>query len=294
MFDSIVIGSGPAGITASLYMARAGLKVLVISKKESTLDKAEKIENYYGFEEPISGEKLKEKGIKQAQRLGVEILEKEAISIKYSENGAYEVIVANQGKDEEYIAKTVVLATGVNRNKAKIKGIKEFEGRGISYCAICDAAFYRNKNVAVLGSGDYAIGEIEELLPIAATVTMITNGQEPIEYRSEKVEINTKKIKEFRGDTKVQEIEFEDNTKQNIDGIFIAQGVASSVDFAKKIGARIENNYIAVNENMETTVPNIYACGDCTGGILQISKAVYEGTKAGMEIIKKLKRNMQV
>lgn len=294
MFDSIVIGSGPAGITASLYMARAGLKVLVISKKESTLDKAEKIENYYGFEEPISGEKLKEKGIKQAQRLGVEILEKEAISIKYSENGAYEVIVANQGKDEEYIAKTVVLATGVNRNKAKIKGIKEFEGRGISYCAICDAAFYRNKNVAVLGSGEYAVGEIEELLPIAATVTMITNGQEPIEYRSEKVEINTKKIKEFRGDIKVQEIEFEDNTKQNIDGIFIAQGVASSVDFAKKIGARIENNYIAVNENMETTVPNIYACGDCTGGILQISKAVYEGTKAGMEIIKKIKRNMQV
>ena len=294
MFDSIVIGSGPAGITASLYMARAGLKVLVISKKESTLDKAEKIENYYGFEEPISGEKLKEKGIKQAQRLGVDILEKEAISIKYSENGAYEVIVANQGKNEEYIAKTVVLATGVNRNKAKIKGIKEFEGRGISYCAICDAAFYRNKNVAVLGSGEYAVGEIEELLPIAATVTMITNGQEPIEYRSEKVEINTKKIKEFRGDTKVQEIEFEDNTKQNIDGIFIAQGVASSVDFAKKLGARIENNYIAVNENMETTVPNIYACGDCTGGILQISKAVYEGTKAGMEIIKKLKRNMQV
>ena len=294
MFDSIVIGSGPAGITASLYMARAGLKVLVISKKESTLDKAEKIENYYGFEEPISGEKLKEKGIKQAQRLGVEILEKEAISIKYSENEAYEVIVANQGKDEEYIAKTVVLATGVNRNTAKIKGIKEFEGRGISYCAICDAAFYRNKNVAVLGSGDYAIGEIEELLPIVSSVTMITNGQEPIEYRNEKVEINTKKIKEFRGDTKVQEIEFEDNTKQNIDGIFIAQGVASSVDFAKKLGARIENNYIAVNENMETTVPNIYACGDCTGGILQISKAVYEGTKAGMEIIKKLKRNMQV
>lgn len=293
MFDSIVIGSGPAGITASLYMARAGLKVLVISKKESTLDKAEKIENYYGFEEPISGEKLKEKGIKQAQRLGVDILEKEAISIKYSENEAYEVIVANQGKDEEYIAKTVVLATGVNRNTAKIKGIKEFEGRGISYCAICDAAFYRNKNVAVLGSGDYAIGEIEELLPIVSSVTMITNGQEPIEYRSEKVEINTKKIREFRGDTKIQEIEFEDNTKQNIDGIFIAQGIASSVDFAKKLGARIENNYIAVNENMETTVPNIYACGDCTGGILQISKAVYEGTKAGMEIIKKIKRNMQ-
>ena len=170
MFDSIVIGSGPAGITASIYMARAGLKVLVISKKESTLDKAEKIENYYGFEKPISGKELKENGIKQAKRLGIELLEKEAISIKYSENDTYEVIVANQGIDEIYIAKTVVLATGVNRNTATIKGIKEFEGRGISYCAICDAAFYRNKNVAVLGSGNYAIGEIEELLPIVSNV----------------------------------------------------------------------------------------------------------------------------
>lgn len=288
MFDSIIIGSGPAGISASLYIARAGLKVLVISKKESTLDKAEKIENYYGFENPISGKELKENGIKQAKKLGVKILEKEVIGLKYSENNCYEVIVANQGVKEKYIARTVVLATGVNRNKSNIKGIKEFEGRGISYCAICDAAFYKNKNVAVLGSGDYAIGEIQELLPIVRSVTMITNGQEPIEYRNEKVILNTKKVKEFRGNKKLEEIEFEDNTKQNIDGIFIAQGIASSVDFAKKLGAKVESNYIVVNEKMETTVPNIYACGDCTGGILQISKAVYEGTKAGIEIINKL------
>lgn len=289
MFDSIVIGSGPAGITASIYMARAGLKVLIISKKESTLEKAEKIENYYGFEKPITGKELRENGIKQAENLGIKILEKEVIGVKYCENNCYEVVVANQSIDEKYAAKTIVLATGVNRNKARIKGIEEFEGRGISYCAICDAAFYRNKNVAVLGNGDYAIGEIEELLPVVQKVTMITNGEEPVEYRSEKVNINTKKIREFRGDKKIQEIEFEDDTKQEIDGIFIAQGVASSVDFAKKLGARVENNYIVVNDEMETTVPNIYACGDCTGGILQISKAVYQGTKAGLEIINKLK-----
>lgn len=292
MFDSIIIGSGPAGISASLYIARAGLKVLVISKRESSLDKAEKIENYYGFENSISGKELKENGIKQAKKIGVNILEKEVIGIKYSDNNCYEVIVANQGIEEKYIAKTVVLATGVNRNKSKIKGIKEFEGRGISYCAICDAAFYKNKDVAVLGSGDYAIGEIQELLPLVKTVTMITNGQEPIEYRNEKVFVNAKKIKEFKGKNKIEEIEYEDNTKQNIDGIFIAQGIASSVDFAKKLGAKVEKNYIVVNENMETTVPNIYACGDCTGGILQISKAVYEGTKAGIEIINKLKTNL--
>lgn len=289
MFDSIIIGSGPAGIAASLYIARAGFKVLIISKSESTLDKAEKIENYYGFEKPISGKKLRENGIKQAKNLGVEILEKEVIGIKYGENNCYEIIVANQSVQEKYVAKTVVLATGVSRNKAKIKGIEEFEGRGISYCAICDAAFYKNKNVAVLGSGDFAIGEIEELVPVVQSVTMITNGEKPVEYRSEKVDVNTKRIREFRGDKKIQEIEFEDNSVQNIDGVFIAQGVASSVDFAKKLGARVDNNYIVVNENMETTVPNIYACGDCTGGLLQISKAVYQGTKAGLEIINKLK-----
>lgn len=289
MYETIIIGSGPAGITASLYIARAGFKVLVISTNESKLDKAEKIENYYGFVNPISGEELKQNGIKQAQRLGVEILEKEVIGIKYSDNNSYEVIVANQGRDEKYTAQTVVLATGINRNKSTIKGIEEFEGRGISYCAICDAAFFRNKEVAVLGNGDYAIGEIQELLPIAKNVTMITNGQEPIEYRDERISVNTKRIKEFRGTKKIEEIEFTDNTKQSIDGIFIAQGIASSLDFAKKLGAKIENNYIVVNENMETTVPNIYACGDCTGGILQISKAVYEGTKAGLQVIKKLK-----
>lgn len=290
MYDSIIIGSGPAGITASLYMVRAGLKVLIISKNESTLDKAEHIENYYGFENGISGKELNDTGIKQAQNLGVEFLEKEVISIKYSEN-AYEVIVANQGINEKYLAKTIVLATGTNRNRPRIKGLKEFEGKGISYCAICDGAFFRNKDVGVLGNGDYAISEIEELLPIVKSVTMYTNGLEPIEYRSENVNVNTKKIREFRGGNIIEEIEFEDDSVEQINGIFIAQGVATSTDFAKKLGAMIENNYIVVNEKMETTVPNIYACGDCTGGLLQISKAVYEGTVAGLEIIRTLKTN---
>lgn len=288
MYDSIIIGSGPAGVTASLYMIRAGLKILIISKNQTALDKAEHIENYYGFENGISGKQLNDVGIKQAQNLGVQFLEKEVISIKYAEDG-YEVIVANQGIDEKYLTKTIVLATGTNRNRPRIKGLKEFEGKGISYCAICDGAFFRNKNVGVLGNGDYAISEIEELLPIAKSVTMFTNGLEPIEYRVDNVNINTKKIREFRGGNIIEEIEFEDDTTEEINGMFIAQGVATSTDFAKKLGAMIENNYIVVNDKMETTVPNIYACGDCTGGLLQISKAVYEGTVAGLEVIRKLK-----
>ena len=293
MYDTIIIGGGPAGITASLYIKRAGFNVLVITKGESALNKAKKIENYYGFEKPISGRVLIENGEKQAKALGVNILKKEVIGIKYTNDNNYEVITANQTQNERYIAKTIVLATGANRNKPNIKGVQEYEGKGISYCAICDAAFYKNKDVAVLGNGEYAIGEIEELLPVVKSVTMLTDGQEHIENRSnnEKFKINDKKIREFRGNTRIEEIEFEDNSTEKVNGIFIAQGTASSLDFAKKLGARIEGNYIIANDNMETTIPNVYAAGDCTGGILQISKAVYEGTKAGLSIINKLRRN---
>ena len=291
MYDAIIIGAGPAGITAGIYIKRAGFNVLVISKNESALNKANKIENYYGFEQPISGEELVKNGINQAKSLGINIVSKEVIGIKYSENNHYEVITANQSKDEKYIAKTVLLATGANRNRPNIKGIKEYEGKGISYCAVCDALFYKNKDVAVLGNGEYAIGEIEELLPIAKSVTMLTDSKEYVENRSnnEKLKINNKKIQEFRGTNQIEEIQFEDGTTEKINGIFIAQGTASSLDFAKKLGARIENNYIIVNENMETTIQNVYAAGDCTGGILQISKAVYEGTKSGLAIINKLR-----
>ncbi len=235
---------------------------------------------------------MQENGIKQAKNLGIKVVEKEVVGIQYGTTNEvnFEVKVANQGRDEKYEATIVVLATGSNRNKPNIYGIKEFEGRGVSYCAVCDAPFYRNKNVAVLGNGDYAIEEVENLLPIANKVLMLTNGENTAENRK-KININKKKIKEVQGDSKVRAIEFEDGTVEEIDGIFIAQGIASSTDFARKIGARIENNNIVVNENMETTINNLYACGDCTGGILQVSKAVYDGTKAGLAIIKKLRKN---
>ena len=292
MYDTIIIGNGPAGVSASLYIKRAGLKVLIISKNEGALTKAEKIDNYYGFENTISGKELLENGTNQAMRLGVEFINREVISIKYSKEN-FEVVVANQSPNEKYIAKTIVIATGANRNKPNIKGTKEFEGKGISYCAVCDAFFYRNKDVAVLGNGEYALGEIEELLPVVKSITMLTDGKDYVENReiADKVNINTKPIEEFRGTDKIEEIEFKDKSSQKISGIFIALGIANSLDFAQKLGARIENGNILVDDNMETTVKNVYACGDCTGGILQISKAVYEGTKAGLSIINRLREN---
>lgn len=280
MYDVIVIGSGPAGITAAIYSKRRNLSILVISKGNGTLQKAEKIDNYYGFENGISGKELYVNGIKQAKNLGIDFIEDEVINIEYINQFTIETV------NSKYEAKAVILATGVSRNVPNIKGIKEFEGKGVSYCAVCDSFFYKGKDVAVLGDGNYAIHEFETLKPIASSVTILTNGNTMVENRDSSIEVNSKKIREFRGDTKLEEVEFEDNTIQNLNGVFIAMGTASSSDLARKIGARIENNNIIVNENMETTVPGLFACGDCTGGLLQISKAVYEGAKAGLAVLK--------
>lgn len=282
MYDIIIIGSGPAGVSAAVYAKRGGANVLVISKDTGTLGKAKKIENYYGFKN-ISGKDLYENGLKQLENLNIEFVKDEVVQLNYTSQ--FEVTTVNN----IFQAKYVVLATGVSRNVPNIKGIKEFEGKGVSYCAICDAFFYRNKDVAVLGSGNYAIHEAEILKPVVKSVMLLTNSEKLVENRDIDLNVNEKKVREVRGFEKVDEIVFEDDTAQNINGIFVAIGTASTNDLARKIGARVENNKIIVNDNLETTVPNLYACGDCTGGILQISKATYEGTKVGLEIVNKLK-----
>ena len=282
MYDVIIIGAGPAGVSAAVYAKRGVLNVLVIAKDIGTLEKAKKIENYYGFKS-ITGEELYRNGLEQLKHLNIELVKDEVVQLNYTKK--FEVTTVNNVFESKY----VVLATGVSRNVPNIRGIKEFEGKGVSYCAICDAFFYRNKNVAVLGSGNYAIHEAEILKPVAKSVTLLTNNEKLVENRDIDLNVNEKKIREVRGYDKVDEVVFDDDTKEKVNGIFVAIGTASTNDLARKIGARVENNNIVVNKNLETNVPGLYACGDCTGGILQISKATYEGTKVGLEIINKIK-----
>lgn len=284
-YDVIIIGSGPAGISASLYTARANLKTLIISKGIGILEKVNKIDNYYGLENTLTGEELQEIGINQAKKLGVEFEEDEVVKVDYEDGFMVETI------NSRYKAKAVIIATGTSRKAPKINGIKEYEGRGISYCATCDAFFFRGKDVAVLGAQEYALHEAEELERVANSVTILTNGEKPVQNRSINFEVEEKKIREFRGNDSIEEIQFEDNTTKKIDGVFVAIGTATSSDLARKVGARIdEKGNILVDEGMSTNVPNLYACGDCTGGILQIAKAVYEGMVAGMSAIKSVKK----
>jgi len=278
IYDVIVIGNGPAGISSAIYAKRNNLNVLIVSKKESNLLLADKIENYYGFENPISGKELYETGIKQASNLDIPLVYDEVVDITFM--GNYVVSTPNNS----YETKTVIVSTGLSRVAPRIKGLKEFEGKGVSYCAVCDGFFYRKKDVAVLGNKDYALHELNVLKPIANNVTLLTNG---LEYNlNEEVSLNTKKIKEIRGTDVIEEIVFEDDSSLKVSGLFIAVGTASSVDFARKLGAEIANNKIIVNELMQTNVPGLYACGDTVKGTPQIAKAVYEGMVAGMEASK--------
>ena len=146
IYDAIIVGKGPAGISASIYLKRANRNILVIGKDGGALEKTKAIDNYYGFSNTITGKDLIEEGLKQAKRLGILIQTDEVLSIEKEQY--FKVETTNN----MYQSKAIILATGTNRNVPNIKGIKELEGRGVSYCAICDAFFYRNKEVGVLGS----------------------------------------------------------------------------------------------------------------------------------------------
>ena len=283
MYDIVVIGAGPAGISASLYAKRAGMNVLVLYHGISELEKAHKIDNYYGFIEGITGEELYNNGIKQAQNLGIEVLEKEITNIEIGENLCYNV----KATDKSFEAKAVIIATGNKKVKPNIKGIEEFEGKGISYCAICDGFFYKNKNVAIIGNGEFALSEAEDLENVVNNIVILTNGKEA--PNANKFKVDTRKIKQIKREQKVNSIEFEDGEKIDIDGIFIAEGIAGGGSFAKKLGIITKGDNLEVNENMETNIPGIFACGNLTGGLLQVNKAVYEGAKAGLQAVNYVK-----
>lgn len=280
MANIIVVGCGPAGVSAGIYAARAGVDTIIIGGRESALKKAHKIDNYYGFEEGTSGQQLFENGIKQAKSLGIEVIEDEVVGLSFGEKLTVTTI------KNTYTADSVILATGSSRAVPKIKGIKELEGKGVSYCAVCDGFFFRGKPLTVLGNGEYAVHEAKELLPLAQSVTIATDGKGMEVDVPEGVAVKTEKIAEIKGEGKVEIIAFENGAEHEASGVFVAMGVAGSADLARKIGAETEGNKIVVDENMATNVPGLFAAGDCVGGLLQISKAVSDGAIAGTNAVK--------
>ena len=287
MKKAIIIGSGPAGISAALYLQRSGkVQTVVISKGIGALAKAEKIENFYGFPEPISGRELHENGIEGAKRLGVQFIEEEVVSLSY--NAEMHPIVSTTQQDHS--ADAVLIATGTSRKTVPIKGLKEHEGKGVSYCAVCDAFFFRKKPVCVIGNGEYAVHEAEVLASTSGSVTILTNGLKMASEVPESITVIDKKIVSVNGEVTVESVQFEDGDTLEVKGVFVALGVAGSGELARKVGAETENGRIKVNEKMQTNLPGLYAAGDCTGGMLQVYKAVYDGATAGLAMLEYLKQ----
>lgn len=297
IYDCIIVGAGPAGIQASIYIKRAGMNPIVFYKGESELEKAEKIDNYYGFENGISGKELFEKGIMQATNSGIEIKKEEILNIEMEDNLEFKV----KSENDTYQAKAVILATGLKRIVPKIENIEKYINKGVSFCALCDGYFYRGKNVVVIGDGKNAIEEADVLKKVAKSVRILTSSEiKSINGTEQKVKSITLKddINEYKsnnGESNQEEVnknkasDSNDSNEIQVDGVFIAEGIAGGFEFAKRMGIITKNETIVVNDKMQTNVPGVFACGNITGGLLQVSKAVYEGAKAGINVINYIK-----
>ncbi len=281
MASIVIIGGGPAGLSAAIYAARASMQAVVLYQNGGALEKTEKIENYFGFEQAISGPELLARGRAQAARLGAHLVQAEVTGVEYAETGFHvHTTVGN------YAADAVILATGAPRAVPKIEGVAAFEGRGVSYCAICDAFFYRGRAVAVLGNGEYALEESRVLLPVAGAVTLLTNGAEAPAVLPEGLAVDTRPVRAVAGGETVEKAEFADGGALAVSGVFIAYGTAGSAELARKLGAETEGTRVRVDGSMATNVPGLFAAGDCTGGLLQVARAVADGAQAGLSAVK--------
>ena len=272
----IIIGGGPAGVSAALYLARAGVRTTIIENGPGALAKAHKIDNYYGI--AASGEKLYATGLEQAKALGVTVMQDEVLSVEYFD--AFTLSLKKHA--EQLTAPALLLATGTKNVTLNLPGLVQLEGKGISYCAVCDGFFFRKKNVAVLGSGAYALHEAEYLRHLADSVTILTNGASGELAQAAGFAVKTEKLAQLNGEAKLASISFADGSELAVDGLFIAMGTADSTDIARKLGAQINGRFIKIDADGKTNIPGLFAAGDCTGGLLQVSKAVHEGARAGL------------
>lgn len=284
--DLIIIGAGPAGINAGIYAKRSNVSsILIFNDDTSSLDSDIKIENFYS-RELISGKELKQLGINQARRLGIEVIDESILHIEVDYSN-FNIKVTS--KENTYQAKALILATGRKRISLNLSNIKELEKEGVSYCATCDGFFYKNKKVGVIGAKDFALNEYNYLKNIVSDIKLLTNGEDfsSENYKYEKLKISSinKNI-----DTDKLKISYSNGVTETFDGLFIALGNASSSDFAKQLGIALDSqNNIMVDENNKTNYKNIFACGDNTKGQFQISKALFEGMKAGTAASKYLR-----
>jgi len=293
--DVAIIGSGPGGLSAAIYTARAQLKTIVFGDyKKSNLYKSHIVANYLGFPEPVTGPFLAEKGLEHARKFGAELISNEIVDLKINDDGSFTL---KDDAKKHYTAKTVIIATGQSYALSGIKNEQSLTGKGVSYCVVCDGFFFKNKNVVVIGNGNYAGEEALQLLAYTKTITILSHGKEfsfseeikkDLETSGIKLQ-KTPRIKEITGDGKAEGLLISDGTTMATEGVFMAVGVAGATAFAKKLGLEMENAYIKADHGGKTNIPALFAAGDCTGSPAQMATSVGNGCNAALSAIKLLR-----
>ncbi len=284
-YNVIIIGGGPAGVSAALYLARANIKTAIVENGPGALARAHKIENFYGI--AASGPRLYAEGLEQARSLGVDIIQDEVLAVEYYDS----FVLTLKHAAEPLPAPALILATGTKNVTLNLPGLMELEGKGISYCAVCDGFFFRKKKLAVLGHGAFALHEAEYLRHIAAEVTVLTNGQDDSAAKAAGFATLTTPVTAVTGSERLEAVRFADGSKLEVSGLFIALGTADSTDMARKLGAQLDGRFIKVDADGATNIPGLFAAGDCIGGLKQVAKAVHDGARAGLAAIKFLRKN---
>ncbi|MDD4874291.1 MAG: thioredoxin-disulfide reductase [Dehalococcoidales bacterium] len=292
LYDVIIIGAGPAGLTAGLYTSRNKLSTLLIEKGiiGGNINEAEKVDNYPGFPQGISGIELTTLMHEQAVLYGTEELNDEVITVKTQDK--IRIVKTSRG---DFSAKALIIAGGSERQKMNVPGEKEFTGKGVSYCATCDAPFFREKKVAIIGGGNAAIFEALHVAKFASKVNIIHRRNElrataivqDKAFAEPKIEFiwNTV-VTEVEGEIFIKRLKLADvNTGEEssveIDGVFVAIGLIPSTSYLKDIVALDNMGYIIVNDRMETNVPGIFAAGDIrSNSIRQVISAAGDGATA--------------
>ncbi len=288
MIDIVVIGSGPAGLTAAIYARRSGKSVVVLENNSfgGQMTWSPRVQNYPGFPS-ISGNELADKMIEQASELGVEIEFDNVVMLK--KNGTFFKIFTDNA---EYSCKSVIIASGSKHRTLGLPKEEEFVGKGVSYCALCDGAFYQDKNIAVIGGGNSALQEIILLADIAKHVTVIQNlshltgEQSMIELVNEKENVSilaSTIVTGLIGKKSLEAIAIESSEHGNkrdlpVDGIFVAIGQKPDNEVFQNVCKLDENGFIVADESCLTSTPGIFAAGDCrTKKIRQIVTACGDG-----------------
>ncbi|HBQ26900.1 MAG TPA: thioredoxin-disulfide reductase [Syntrophomonas sp.] len=300
MYDVIIIGGGPAGLTAAIYTGRAKLTTLVLEAAMlgGNAGQTDLIDNYPGFPFGISGSDLMDNFLKQAERFGTEIRIEEVTGIEESPGGKR--VITTEG---EYLARAVIITVGARRRELEVEGEKEYLGRGVSYCATCDGAFFQDYPVAVVGGGDSAVKEALYLADIASRVYLIHRregfraNQTAVDkmLANDKIELKLNKIvKRIQGEGMMQnltllDVKTGDEENLQVEGLFVSIGLVAAADFIEGL-LETADGYIVTDKKMATSVPGIFAAGDIrVKTARQVATAVGDGALAGIAVTEYLK-----